>query len=471
MASLFRNTFYTSLAQGSQMLMALVLFKVAAVYLQVEGVGIYTLATTLMFFVLLFDDFGLNTLTTREIARDKKHAQSFFSTVLGLKIVLVGASLLFIFAYSFFIHKDPVTMKTIWVFAVCGLANSFTQLGYAVFRAHERMELETGITVLEKILSTGLGILVLVLGMGLVSFSCMFAFASLVSLGLSLWILQKRFVKLQWSFDIVQYKDTLSASSAFGMAMFITVFYDRMGILLLSVLQDQKAVGLYGAAHKLLNFTGFVPVIFATAFFPKFSMFVKNREQLSLLFTTGFKYLMMLAIPLIPAVFILSRKMVVFFSSEEFLKASTAMAIMSVTSGLNFINIFLASMYGATNHQKRILMIELAGLLMNITCNWILIPRFSYMGSVWATLITEGVVIALALGWSLRNIASLVEWSFLPRVVFASGVMGVCLLYLKHWHLIANIVIGAGIYFAVLLLTKTLDIKQIRENIAKLRQL
>jgi len=469
MSSLFRNTFYTSLAQGWQMLMALLLFKLAATFLQGPGFGKYSVATTIMYFVLMFDDLGLSTLTTREIARDKNKAQRFLGVVLGLKTVLILISLLFVFLFTSLTHYDPETDAAIWIFTFCGLAYSFAFQGYAVFRAYERMELETAITVLEKTVSTVFGILVLALGMGIIAFSWMFALASLVALTASMWILQKRFLRLRPVFHMGEFRKALSSSIAFGIAMFITFTYDRVDILLLSTMKDMGAAGLYGAAHKLLSFTGLVPTIFATAFFPKFSIHANDPQELSRIFTTGFKYLMMLAVPMIPAVFILSKPLMLFFSTAEFLEASGALCIMAVTSGILFINIFLASLYGATNHQKRILVFEVVGLCMNVAGNWMLIPRYSYMGSAVATVITEGIVVVLAMTWSLKHIAKITEYSFWGKIVLATGGMSIFLLFFRNGYLPGNVAGGAAVYFFLLFVTRAVDAQQLKRNLAELR--
>ncbi len=452
MSSLFRNTFYASLAQGWQMLMALLLFKLAATFLQGPGFGKYSVATTIMYFVLMFDDLGLGTLTTREIARDKNKAQRFLGIVLGLKIVLILVSLSFVFLFTSLTRYDPETDAAIWIFTLCGLAYSFAFQGYAVFRAYERMELETGITVLEKTVSTVFGILVLALGMGIIAFSWMFVLSSLRPV-----------------FHMGEFRRILSSSIAFGVAMFITFTYDRVDILLLSTMKDMEAAGLYGAAHKLLSFTGLVPTIFATAFFPRFSIHANDPRELSRIFTTGFKYLMMLAVPMLPAVFILSKPLMLFFSTAEFLEASGALCIMAVTSSILFINIFLASLYGATNHQNRILVFEVIGLCMNVVGNWILIPRYSYTGSAVATVITEGIIIVLAMTWSLKHIAKITEYAFLGKTILATGGMSIFLLFFRNGYLLGNVVGGATVYFFLLFVTRAVDVQQLKRNFAELR--
>jgi len=465
MSTLFRNTFYTSLAQGCQMVMAVVLFKVASSRLGSAGFGSYSLATTVMFFVLLFDDFGLNTLAVREIARDKKHTPILFNQLWTFKLVLLSLSVLFLSAFMLATAQryDGPTRMTILIFSVCGVLSSFTQLGYAVFRAHERMEYETIITVVEKTVYTLLGIMVLALGMGLVPFSWTFALASGVSLFLAVRFLKAKFVTWTWLYDFSAFRHLLGAALPFGIALFITSLYGQLDIVMLSVMKDMKAVGLYSVAHKLLNYTSLIPTIFVTAFFPKFSIHVKDKDALSRIFTTGFKYLSMVALPLIPAVIILSPKLVVFFSSPDYLGATGAMAVMSVTSALNFINMFLAGMYGATNHQNRILAIETAGLFLNVAGNIILIPKYSFMGSAYATVATEGLVTAFALSWSLRHIAVMREWGYLLKALLATGAMCALLLFVtRPFHLLINIALGAAVYFAVLFLTRALDLKHIR---------
>lgn len=464
MARLFQNTLYISIAHGWQMAMAIVLIPFATRYLGDEGFGKYSLATTIMYFVFLFNDFGLNTLATREIARTKHKTQAFFGEVLGLKLLLILSSLIFVVLFSLFANYDKETYLVVWIFAVCGILGSFTQLGYAVFRAHERMELQTFIAVLEKTISTFLSILVLIAGYTLIAFSNMFLFASVVAIILSMLIISRKFVSISAKFDWHRFKPLITSAFAFGFSMFLATIYNQVDIVMLSMMKNMDAVGWYGAAYKLLSFTNLVPTVFATAFFPRMSMSMDNREEISKIFSVGIKYLLLLAIPLVPGVFILAEKITILVFGNEFINSSMAIRILVFASGILFINIFLAGLYGATNHQIKIVIIQIIGLIVNVVSNALLIPKYSYIGASITTIITEGLVIILALSWAIKNICVIREFSFLPKALFATTIMSIFLLIFNNLHIILTILIAVAIYSILIILLGAVNLRQLKQN-------
>ncbi|NIA30571.1 MAG: oligosaccharide flippase family protein, partial [Actinobacteria bacterium] len=96
MASVKHNTVFVGVGQVLRIVMAFMLLPVASRVLGDESFGRYNLATTIMFFVMLVDDFGLNMWVTREIARFRDRAQRYFAYTAGLKFSLILASFVFV---------------------------------------------------------------------------------------------------------------------------------------------------------------------------------------------------------------------------------------------------------------------------------------------------------------------------------------------------------------------------------------
>lgn len=468
MASLFRNTFFVTLSQTWQMLMALAMMPFASRYLGVEGFGRYNTATVIMFYVFLINDFGLNTWMTRELAREKDKTRLTFSFALGVKALLILPCFVFVWLYHLLTEYDQATYEAIWIFAAYGVIDSFTQLAYAVFRSRERMELEAMVASLAKATLTGLGILALVLGWGLAIFSLMFVLSAVVGLALSFWLIQKHFVPLSIRFNLRTFQHMITNSAYFGLALLVASSYDKLDVLMLSWMKGMETVGLYSAPSKLLSFTNLIPTIFATAFFPQMARFVGNKQELSRIFTIAIKYLLMLAIPLVAGIFMISDQLTVILFGGQFADSAAALRIMAFASGLLCINLFLASLYGATNHQGKILRIEIIALIFKLGVNLILIPKFSYLGAAISTVATESLVFLLAFSWALYHIAPVRELSFVPKFIFATAAMYACLVFMKGWPLLLLVLTAMLIYFLSLLATRALDLRQLRENLLRI---
>lgn len=452
------------------MIMALMMMPFASRYLGVEGFGQYNTATVIMFYVFIINDFGLNTWITRELAREKRQTRSLLSHAIGLKTLLIFPCLIFVFIYYLVTDYDTKTYQAIWIFAGYGIIDSFTQLAYAVFRSWERMELETIVAAIAKTILTAFGILTLVMGGGLMAFSGIFVFSTVVGLILAFVLIRKKFVPVAVRYDLVKFLQMLTFSANFGLALLVASSYDKIDVLMLSWLKGMETVGLYSAPNKLLSFTNLIPTIFATAFFPQMAYFVGDRKQLSRIFSLGIKYLLMLAIPFVAGVVLLSRQLTVIVFGNLFSESSVALRIMAFAAGINFLNLFLTSVYGATNHQKKILQIEIIALFFKVAVNMALIPRFSYIGAGISALATEALVFILAIIWAVRHITPLIELSFIYKFIFATTVMGFSLYLMQSLPLLLSVAVAVIIYFLILFINGALDLNQIKTNL-KLRRL
>lgn len=469
MASIFRNTFFVTLSQSWQMIMAVVMMPFATRYLGVEGFGQYNTATVIMFYVFLINDFGLNTWVTRELARHKERTGEILSRAIAMKTMLILPCFLFVLMYTLLTNYDATSYQAIWIFALYGVVDSFTQLGYAIFRSRERMELETIVAGLTKTLLTGLAILALVSGWGLLAFSAMFLLSTFFSMSLSLYFVHSRFSPLRFSREWPAGIDMLRKSAYFGLALLIASSYDKLDVLMLSWMKGMEMVGLYSAPNKLLSFTHQIPTIFATAFFPQMARFVADRLELGRIVTTAIKYLVMLAVPMVAGIFMISDPLTVLVFGGSFTHSATALRIMAFASALQFINIFMAGLYGATNHQNRILQIEIVALVFKVAVNLYLIPHYGFLGAAISTVATEALVCALALGWALRRITRLSEWTFFGKIALSTAGMAVMLWLLQGEPLVVLIVAAILFYGVLLLLTRTVSLKQLKTNLAQLR--
>lgn len=453
--NLKKNAYWVSLGQFLQMALALAAVPVATRYLGDEQFGVYSLASVLMYFVFLFNDLGLNTYFTREVARDTNAAQRWFANALSVKLATLLPALFFLPALWFVPSLNEEARWAIVIFCGYGILSSLFQLCFAAFRAYERMGYETFILVVEKIITSGFGIALLVQGYGLLWFCGVFLVGGVVSLALSLFLIHKKFFPLQFSLEPQFSRTMLRRALPFGLSMFLVNVYDRVDILMLTAMTGAREVGLYSAAYKLLSLTNLVPTILVTALFPALSREAAlGSEEAARIFTKGLKYLTFLALPLIAGAMVLAEDLVVFMFGPEFQKAAPALQILSWVSGILFLNIFLATLLTAANQQKKLVLVQIGGLITNVSLNLILIPKYSFVGAALATLATEGLVLASCLLFAMVRITRLLEFSFIPKALLATAGMIAFCLFAREYNFLLVLAGATVVYFVLLYAVK-----------------
>ncbi len=446
-----KNTYWVSLGQFFQMALALAVVPVATRYLGDEKFGVYSLAGALMYFVFLLNDLGLNTYFTREVARDLETAPRWFANALSLKLITVVLSALFLPAIWLIPSLSGEARWAIVIFCGYGVLSSFFQLSFALFRAHERMGYETLILAGEKIITSGIGIALLVMGYGLQAFCSVFVIGGTLSLALSLVIIHKKFFPIRFHFDRQFAREVLLKALPFGLSMFLVTVYDRVGILMLTAMTSPEEVGWYAAAYKLLSLTNLVPMILVTALFPALSREAAlGSDEAARIFTKGLKYLVFLALPMIAGATLLAEELVVFMFGADFKNAAPALQILSWVSGILFLNIFLATLLTAANHQKKLLVVQIAGLLANLGLNYVLISKYSIAGSALASVITEGLILIFCLLFALIRVTRLLEFSFIPKAMLATAGMVVFCRFARDYNFLLVLAGATAVYFALL---------------------
>ncbi len=446
-SSIKKNTYFVFLGQFVQMALAFFLMFFAARYLGDAGFGKYALASTIMYFVLLGNDLGINIYTTREVARNLDHAQHYFKKALGVKLLIIPADLFVLFLFLYVSPYEKNTKMAIILFAIYGILQSVVQLITSIFRAYQRMQYETIIIITEKILTTSLGVFILLQGWGLLPFCAVFILGGSVSFFLSRFFLKRKFFAPKISLRLSHAKTLLWISIPFGLSMIIANIYNNVGTLILSWFESAQIVGWYSSAFRLVNFTNVIPTVLSIALFPALSVEItRSASKFRELYSRGFKYLFYVALPMVVGTILLADKIVLLVFGEEFVHSIPVLKIMIIGGGLIFFNTYFAWFFNATNHQKNLVYILIAALFINLFLNFILVLEFSYIGASIATVLTELIIFAICYIYIRKRVVKMQEWSFVYRSFLSAVLMAGFLIIFPSLQVLVAIGIASIIY-------------------------
>ena len=129
-----------------------------------------------------------------------------------------------------------------------------------------------------------------------------------------------------------------------------------------------------------------------------------------------------------------------------------------MATGIIFFGNILGRAIIALDLQKKAMFAYLLGVVLNVVLNLIFIPKYTYMGAAWSTVITELLVVAFLFWLVWRKTGAFLDISGVIKAAFAAAVMvGVLLFFaspisapLSFSGLGLAMLAGAGIYFGVL---------------------
>ena len=153
---------------------------------------------------------------------------------------------------------------------------------------------------------------------------------------------------------------------------------------------------------------------------------------------------------------IFAEPLVTLFYTDRYTQATGAARLLVVGQGLHFFTLLAFSTLVAVGRNRLYPIAMLVGVVLNVGLNIILIPQYSYMGSGWATVVTE-LIVLVVLGIGVYRIpadlpfpsraiakcvfagglATAVGWASLGRIPWPIGGALTAIVYFGTVHLLA----------------------------------
>lgn len=458
--TIIKNTFWLAVGEGVTRLLKLILIIYIARILGATEYGKFTFALAFVSLFVIFSDFGLSSITTRELSREKEREKEF-SSIFSLKILLSLGTLILILVSSFFITPNPLIQKAIWILGIYILVSNFSAIIYAFFQARQKMEYESWAKILQAIVLTTFGFFVILNFPSVQNLSYSYLFASLVALIFILIFFHLKVFSLKISWQKSIWRRFLGMSWPLALAGAFGLIYSYIDSIMMGHWGQITQTGWYNAAFKVAAATSIPMVLISQSFYPALSIaFKESKERLQKVWNYQMEMMILLAIPIVIGGIVLAPKIIDFIYDPSYFSSILAFQILIIMAGLVFLCNPLNRVLVASNQQRKIFWVALGGAVVNVILNLILIPRYSLYGAAVATVITYSILFLLLTGFTRRftpiyplNLKFLLTGII---AIFSSSVMGVVILQplVYNLNVILSILIGALIYVATFLILK-----------------
>lgn len=435
---------------------ALVIY--AARQLGTDGFGQYAFLLSLQAVFFIVTDFGLGTLTTRDLSRDPDQDARYFSNVSAVRLVLSVLAAGAMVASTWLLGHPPALVALSAVAALSLLFNSNVDTAAAVFYAHQRMEITSTVSVVVTTLRVTASLGALAAGAGvlaLIWINTLSTAAHLIILTAILFY----FIRPAFSLDLGFWRQLLREALPLALANLFSVIYFRADTIMLASMQGEAAVGLYNAAYRLLEFTLILPAYYGGAVFPVISAsFGANPQRFLLIYRRSMKYMFVLSLPLALGTVALADRFIDVLYGAQYLASVPVLKVLMWTLVLIAVNSINAPYLTAMGRQRTITVLVLAGMLFNLGANLWAIPRFGMVGAAWTTLVSEVLTLGMfmaALWKPLSLTPSLLR--HLLRPALAGAAMYGLLLLIHPWQLGFQIALAAAAYFFLLWVFRAFD--------------
>ncbi len=242
------------------------------------------------------------------------------------------------------------------------------------------------------------------------------------------------------------------------------VFFTSIDILMLGKFVDVEYIGYYRVAISLV-------LTIATLFslsgviMPIFTQIHKARFKRG--FQKTFRYMMIIAIPATAGIIFIGKHLIFAVYGKEYLLAATSLYFLSLLIITRPLTNLYASIFQSKDKPKILAKSVFISLIFNIVLNYIFIkvflsygPEYVIVGVGISTVISRIVYLLILTINAKRTLDLKVRGIGLKSPIFATLIMSLFLLVFNKFvdmNLIygaIEIILGAGIYLGVLILTK-----------------
>jgi O-antigen/teichoic acid export membrane protein len=273
---------YSSYLLGSKLLSRL-LFTLFSLYAAVQlGPSLFgALAFSLVVVELAnsFGDLGITRYGTRELVRNWDDRGSIAGKVMALQVStsFLFSMIILLALVSFAPDSPRYELLLIGLAAI--LVSGAISATESILIANESFFLSATASLLGRVVFVGAGFAAISAGVSVVYVMWGFLAGLIIEVALRIAWVMKRILRFSFRFQLAQLWQMLVASVPFALGATASIVLLQIGTVLLGIIDDDAAVGVYGVAFALFIPFMWAPIVLAKTIFPGLTgMYAKDEN-------------------------------------------------------------------------------------------------------------------------------------------------------------------------------------------------
>ncbi|MGZ4848262.1 MAG: flippase [Halobacteriota archaeon] len=450
---------YLLIGQVFSLVIAFIYTIQIARHLGPTGFGVISLALSFTAIFAPLATLGLNTLATREVAKEKSLASKYLGNLAIIELMLAAGTFGLIFFTAYLLKYPQETITVICIIALALVCNSYTGIFNSMFQAFERMEYVSFGTILNNVVTLAVVTWATIEGLNILWFSFSYLISSLLVLVYSLTAYGVKFRLPRIQLDFTLWTTSIRQGLPFALTGLFVMVYYYIDSVMLSLMKGDEAVGWYSASVRIILALLFIPTILNMVMFPVMSRFYVTAESsLRLAYEKYFKYMAIIAAPIGVGITLLATNIILLIYGVAYTNSTLALQILIWSTVFIFLGQAFARLFETTNRQTLVTEITAVGMAANVGLNFALIPAFSYIGASVATTLTELIALSLCFFVGSRMEYALPKTTpiCLLKICIASLGMAVSIIFLEQLGLF-SIFPAIAVYVVIIYFSRTLE--------------
>ncbi len=401
--SMTKNAVLMTFKTVVSLFIPLITFPYISRVLQVEAIGRYNFASSIVNYFVLIAGFGISTYALREGTKSRNNRDeisTFCSEIFLMNIISSVISLIMLSIITIFVDKLNGYAILIGILASQIL---FTLYGRSwIYSIYEDFGFTTVVQLAFNVVTTVLLFVLVKTPSDIYKYAGIYV-ASSVGSNIIYGVRSRKYIDLKrvGLCDLTKHIKPLIV--IFGTSI-ATNIYVNSDITILGWLVDDRGVGLYSSSVKIYNLIKQVMVAVITVTVPRLSMLV-GKAEFKTLFKKIFGILITLSLPACIGLIVTSKDIITIIAGLEYIDATISLQILSVALVFALVACLLGtSVLLPYKKEKKFFMSTLISAIVNIVMNFILIPVFQQNAAALTTTFSQCIAFLICYHYGKEHI-------------------------------------------------------------------
>ena len=456
------NFIMNSILTASSMIFPLITYPYVSRILQPQGIGSVSFANSVVTYFSMFAQLGIPTYGIRACAKVRDDKEMLSRTVQEILLINMITCIIVYIAFACSLVLVPAFRQEKILYIVMGSMILFNTIGVEwLYKSLEQYSYITVRSLIFKFIAVVAMFLLIHQKEDYVIYGGITIFAAVGS-NIMNFINLRKFIYLR-PMRYYNFKRHIKPISVFFAMSIATTVYTNMDNVMLGFMRGTTENGYYDAAVKIKNIlVGFVASL-GTVLMPRVSYYIEVGEKKEFYRITkkALKFVYLLATPLCLYFILFAAPSIYLISGDLFAPSIPPMRlIMPTLIFIGLTNIIGLQMLVPMGRENQVLYSEIAGAIINLIINSILIPRLGAAGAAIGTVAAE-VTVFIVQVMALKKVVipilrKLPYWKNILALLGGTVVsVGILLLNIGNFLiLVISAILFFGVYTLILLLLR-----------------
>jgi len=389
----FRNTSWLFAEKILRMVVGLFVRVWVIRYLGPEKFGLLSYAQSFVGLFAAIATLGLDGIVVRELVKHPEKESEIVGTAFLLKVMgAIGVLAILAIAVNF-TSNNHFTNILIFIIVSATIFQSFNVIDF-YFQSKVLSKYVVYANIISLFLSSMVKIALILYKAPLIAFAWVVLFDSFVlSCGYIYFFLKHSIFNIKnLTFKRETAVSLLRDSWPLILSDMVVAVYMKIDQVMIKEMMDAGAVGQYAAAVRISEAWYFIPMVIASSLFPAIINAKKVSEELYYARLQKLYDLMVwMAIAIALPMTFLSNWIVNLLYGSAYNQSGSVLMIHIWAGVFVFLGVASSKWFLSENLQKYSFYRTLAGAIINIILNYILIPKYGIYGAAFATLVSQAV--------------------------------------------------------------------------------